>query len=183
MNRKLQHYNDQVVSTLQTEFGKKNRMAVAKLDKITINVGIGREQVNREKVVEAVTEQLGRITGQRPHVCPARISIATFKIRAGDPVGVAVTLRGQRMWDFYDKLVSIVLPQVKDFRGVPRTAFDQAGNYSLGLKEQIVFPEIAYDDIDRVRGMQIVMTIENSAGAAESTRMLELLGMPFTKTE
>jgi large subunit ribosomal protein L5 len=123
------------------------------------------------------------MSGQKPHICPARASIAAFKTRQGDPVGVAVTLRGERMWSFFDKLVSLVLPQVKDFSGVPRTAFDKVGSYSLGLKEQIVFPEINYDEIDRVRGLQCVMTVRNANSIQESMDMFEQLGMPFTKAE
>lgn len=182
MNRKKQLYQQEVVPALMDKYGKKNPFAVAKLAKITINVGVGNE-ANRQQAADAVVEQLAEITGQRPHITPARLSIASFKIRQGDPVGVAVTLRGDRMWDFFDKLVSIALPQVKDFSGVSRTAFDQAGNYSLGLTEQIIFPEIVYDEIDRVRGLQMVMTIRNSDSREESFDLLEKLGMPFRKEE
>lgn len=184
MNRKKQLYQEVVAPALQAKFNKPNKLAVARLEKIVVNVGIGKEQqTGKDKLVAAVVEQLTAITGQRPHVCPARASIASFKTRQGDPVGVAVTLRGERMWSFFDKLVSLVLPQVKDFSGVPRTAFDQVGNYSLGLKEQIVFPEINYDDIDRVRGLQCVITVRNAGSIPESMAMLEQLGMPFTKAE
>lgn len=183
MNRKQQQYQEEVVPLLQKKYGKQNAMAVAKLAKIRVNVGIGSESGNRNEVVESVMAQLATITGQKPHVRPARKSIATFAIRQGDPVGVAVTLRGERMWSFLDKLVSIVLPQVKDFRGVSRTAFDQDGNYSLGLSEQIVFPEIVYDDIDRIRGLQVTFTIRNSDGREESFDLLQKLGMPFAKEE
>ncbi len=183
MNRRKQMYQTEVIPVLTEKFGKKNRFSVAKLEKINLNVGIGREQGNREQIAKNVAEQLSAITGQKPQICAARISIAGFKVREGDPVGVAVTLRGDRMWQFFDKLVSIVLPQVKDFSGVSREAFDGRGNYSLGLREQIIFPEIVYDEIDKVRGMQITFTISNSSGKEESTVMLEKLGMPFTKTE
>jgi len=182
MNRKKQLYQQEVVPALMEKYGKKNPFAVAKLAKITINVGVGNE-TNRQQAADAVVAQLAEITGQHPHITPARLSIASFKIRQGDPVGVAVTLRGDRMWDFFDKLVSIALPQLKDFSGVSRTAFDQAGNYSLGLTEQIIFPEIVYDEIDRVRGLQMVMTIRNSDSREESFDLLEKLGMPFRKEE
>lgn len=182
MNRKKQHYQDSVVKTLQDAFGKKNAMAVAKLEKIVINVGIGSDPQG-EKAVEPVVAQLSAITGQKPRVNSARISIAGFKLRQGTPVGVSVTLRGDRMWEFFDKLVTVVLPQLKDFSGVSRTAFDKTGNYTLGLREQIVFPEIEYDAIDRVRGMQITMSISHSNGPAESMLLLQELGMPFAKEE
>jgi large subunit ribosomal protein L5 len=183
MNRKKQQYQQEVIPFLMEKYGKTNAFSVANLAKLTINVGIGNEQTNRQQVVEAVTKQLTAITGQKPHVCPSRKSIATFKVRQGDPIGVAVTLRGEHMWAFYDKLVSLVLPQVKDFRGVSRKAFDQVGNYSLGLTEQIVFPEIVYDDIDRIRGLQIIFTIRKASGVQESFDLLQKLGMPFAKEE
>lgn len=183
MNRLKQTYHQTVAPALQEKFGKKNPFAVARLEKIVVNVGIGKEAGNREQVAKAVVDQISLITGQKAQSSAARISIAGFKVRQGEPVGVAVTLRGDRMWVFFDKLVSIVLPQVKDFSGVSRTAFDNNGNYSLGLKEQIIFPEIVYDEIDKVRGMQISFTIRNSSGREESMEMLEKLGMPFTKTE
>lgn len=183
MNRKQQLYNEKVVPVLQEKYGKKNILAVAKLAKITLNVGIGNEQTNREQVVKNVTKQMTAITGQKPSVALARMSIASFKLREGEPVGIVVTMRGERMWDFLDRLVSLVLPQVKDFSGVSATAFDQVGSYSLGLSEQIVFPEINYDDIDRVRGLQMIFTIKNSSGRDESFDLLKELGMPFKKEE
>lgn len=183
MNRKQQQYQQEVVPFLKEKYGKQNDMAVAKLVKIKVNVGIGSEAGNRNEIVESVSKQLADITGQKPHQRPARKSIATFAIRQGDPIGVAVTLRGERMWVFLDKLVSIVLPQVKDFRGVSDTAFDQDGNYSLGLNEQIVFPEIVYDEIDKIRGLQITFTIRSSEGKEESYDLLQKLGMPFRKEE
>jgi len=182
MNRRKVTYQQEVLPFLMEKYGKKNALSVASLSKITVNVGIGKE-ANRQQSADAVVVQLTKMTGQKPNICAARKSIATFKTRQGDPVGVAVTLRGDRMWDFFDKVVSIVLPQVKDFGGVSNTAFDQVGNYSLGLTEQIVFPEIQYDEIDRVRGLQMVMTIRNSSGKEESFDLLQKLGMPFRKEE
>lgn len=181
MTRKLEQYRTQVVPALMQAFGKTNTLAVAKLEKIVVNVGIGRESTQRDKTVAVVVDQLSKITGQKASPRPARLSNANFKIRQGEVVGVAVTLRGDRMWSFFDKVVSVVLPQVKDFQGVSRTAFDKQGNYSLGLREQIIFPELSYDDIDQIRGMQCVFTIRNSSGATESLQLLEMLGMPFTK--
>lgn len=182
MNRKQQLYRESVVPALMEKFGKKNPFAVAKLEKIVVNVGIGSDPAG-EKAVDAVAEQLAAITGQKPRTAAARLSIATFKLRQGQIIGLSVTLRGERMWSFFDKVVSVVLPQLKDFSGVSRTAFDQNGNYNLGLKEQIVFPEINYDAIDRIRGMQITFTVANAKGKEESYEMLEMLGMPFAKAE
>jgi large subunit ribosomal protein L5 len=180
MNRKLQLYRETVVPALMEKYGKKNAFAVAKLEKIVVNVGIGSDP-SGEKAVDAVVEQIGAITGQKPRTTKARLSIATFKLRQGQIIGVSVTLRGERMWSFFDKVVSLVLPQLKDFSGVPRDSFDQSGNYNLGLKEQIVFPEIDYDAIDRIRGMQLTFTVANAASKAESFELLEKLGMPFAK--
>lgn len=182
MNRKKQQYLENVVPALQKQFGKDNAMAVARLNKIVVNVGIGSDPQGT-KAAQPVADQLAAITGQKPRINSARISVAGFKLREGTPVGVSVTLRGDRMWEFYDKLVTVVLPQLKDFSGVSRTSFDGNGNYTLGLHEQIVFPEIEYDEIDRIRGMQITMTVGHSEGKEESMFLLEQLGMPFTKEE
>ncbi len=180
MNRKLALYRETVAPALMEKFGKDNSFAVAKLEKIVVNVGIGSDP-SGEKAAEAVMKQIGDITGQKPRTTKARLSIATFKLRQGQTIGVSVTLRGERMWSFFDKLVSLVLPQLKDFTGVPRNSFDQSGNYNLGLKEQIVFPEIDYDAIDRIRGMQITFTVANADSKEESFELLEKLGMPFAK--
>lgn len=179
MNRLKQKYQQEVVPVLEKEFKIDNVFAVPKLEKIVINMGIT-DQQNREKAIENVVEQFKVITGMKPNVTRARKSIATFKTRAGDPLGVMVTLRGEYMWEFLDKLISLALPRVKDFQGISRTAFDTNGNYNLGIEEQIVFPEINYDDIESVRGLQatIVTTTNDSKKAF---RLLELLGMPFAK--
>ncbi len=182
MNRKKQLYQEKVVPFLQEKYKKTNAFSVARIAKIVVNVGIGSDPQG-EKALEPVLQQLSLITGQKPQPTKIRISIAGFKIREGQSVGAAVTLRGEKMWAFYDKLVTVVLPQLKDFTGVSRDAFDQAGSYSLGLREQIIFPEIEYDKIDRVRGLQVVITVENSAGKEESLDLLAQLGMPFAKEE
>ena len=167
MNRKKQLYQEKVIPFLQEKYKKENDFAVARLKKIVVNVGLGSDPQG-EKAVEPVLQQLAQITGQKPQPTQVRISIANFKVCAGDAVGAAVTLRGEKMWAFFDKLVTIVLPQLKDF---------------TGLKEQIVCPEIDYDKIDRVRGLQVVMTVENSSGKEESLDLLAELGMPFEKEE
>lgn len=181
MNRLQKQYQEQVVPQLQKEFGVDNAMAVPKIKKIVVNTGISEPQ-HQDKALENVSEQLAAITGQKPKVTSARQSIAGFKIRTGDPLGLMVTLRGKRMYQFLDKLISIVLPRVKDFQGVSLTAFDQSGNYSLGIREQIVFPEIDYDKIDKVRGLQISIVI-NGDSTQQNLHMLKLLGMPFAKED
>ncbi len=181
MNRLQQKYQDQVIKQLETEFNKTNIMSVAKPVKIVVNVGVSKkENADTNKIIESWVSQLSIITGQKPKICKAKKSIAGFKMRQGDPVGVSVTLRGNRMWEFMDKLISIVLPRVKDFQGVAKSHMDSVGNYNLGLTEQIVFPEINYDQIAKVSGLQI--TIVNKADSREEAmKLLELLGMPFEK--
>lgn len=181
MNRLYKKYLDEIRPQLQKELKVDNVMATPKIQKIILNVGITGEQ-NQKAAIDNMAEQLMVITGQKPKITSARQSIAGFKLRAGDPIGVAVTLRGERMYQFLDKLINIALPRVKDFQGVPTDAFDAVGNYSLGLKEQIVFPEINYDKIDKVRGLQIVI-VGTGNNPAEGRRLLELFGMPFKKEE
>jgi len=182
MNRLKQQYNEQVAKTLQTELKLKSIMAVPAVQKIVINMGVidPQDPKARENVMANIIEQFRSITGQQPQITRARKAIAGFKLRKGDPLGVMVTLRGQRMWQFMDKLISITLPRVKDFQGVSRTAFDAKGNYNLGIEEQIVFPEINYDTIERIRGLQVTVVMNNS-NPDSSRRLLELLGMPFEK--
>lgn len=184
MNRLKQQYQQQVVPTLMKEFAVDNLMGVAALDKIVINMGVSQPQDPRERkrVIENIVDQFTIISGQKPQITTARKSIAGFKLRAGDPLGVMVTLRGDYMWEFLDKLISIALPRVKDFRGVSRVSFDAAGNYNLGISEQIVFPEINYDAIESIRGLQVTVVMEHS-NAQQSFRLLELLGMPFEKEQ
>jgi large subunit ribosomal protein L5 len=184
MNRLKQKYQEEVVSALQKEFNHANVFSVGKINKIVINMGIKdpADPKARAKVIDNVVSQFEVISGQKPQITRARQSIANFKLREGDPLGVAVSLRGQRMWEFLDKLIAIALPRVKDFRGISRTAFDGQGNYSLGLEEQIVFPEIDYDKIESIRSLQINI-VTSTKNDKESFRMLELLGFPFEKEE
>ncbi len=173
-------YEKEVRPTLQKEFDHKNSMAVPQLQKVILNIGLG-EALAKPEVIEKAGQYLGLIAGQKPAVRKARKSIATFKLRAGMPIGVAVTLRGKRMYDFTDKLFSIVLPRVRDFRGLSTTAFDSSGNYSIGLREQTVFPEVDYTVIDKVRGLQITF-VSTAKNKDEAKRLLELLGLPFRKS-
>jgi large subunit ribosomal protein L5 len=175
----LEYYYENAVPKLMEEFGFTNKMAVPKIAKITINMGL-KEAAHDKGILEKANEQLTLIAGQKPKVTKAKKSIANFKLREGDPVGLCVTLRGKRMYDFFLKLVSAVLPRVRDFQGVPKTAFDPQGNYTLGFTEQIVFPEIEYSKIDKIRGLEVTLVIPNS-NAKISQRLLTLLGMPFEK--
>ncbi len=177
MPRLKDKYNNEVVKAMMQKFGYKNVMQVPRLVKIVLNVGLG-EAVQNSKAVDAAVEDLMTITGQRPIVTKAKKSIAAFKLRQGMTIGAKVTLRGDRMWDFADKLFNVALPRVRDFRGVSPKSFDGRGNYTLGIKEQLIFPEIDYDKIDKVRGMDIsfVTTAETDEEAME---LLRLLGMPF----
>lgn len=172
-------YLENVVPAMQKEFGFENVMRVPALKKIVINVGLG-EAIADAKALDSTVEDVSLIAGQRPVVTKAKKSIAAFKVRAGMSIGVMVTLRGNRMYEFYDRLISTALPRIRDFRGVSSKAFDGRGNYSLGITEQIVFPEIDYDKVDRIRGLQvsIVTTARNDV---EGRRLLELMGMPYAR--
>jgi large subunit ribosomal protein L5 len=177
--RILKKYTEEVVPALQKEFGYKNPMQVPRLTKIVVNMGLG-EAVQNSKIIEAAVGDLTAITGQKPVITRARKSIATFKLREGMPIGAMVTLRRARMWEFYDRLVTFALPRVRDFKGVSPKAFDGRGNYTLGVREQIVFPEIEYDKVDKIKGLNItlVTTAENDEHARA---LLRGLGMPFRK--
>jgi large subunit ribosomal protein L5 len=170
-------YDRTVKPMLQERFGYKSTMQVPKLDKITVNMGVG-DAKQDTNVLEAAIEQLGIITGQRPNVRRARKSIANFKLREEMPVGVAVTLRDARMYEFFDRLVSVAIPRIRDFRGLSPRSFDGRGNYNLGLREQIIFPEIDYDAIDQTRGLDIAITT-TAATDEEAYALLEAFGMPF----
>ncbi len=175
-----EHYQNKVSPALKTQFKYKNAMETPRLVKVVLNIGLG-EAITNAKALEAAEKDLAAISGQHPITTRSRKSIAAFKLRKGMPIGLAVTLRGKRMYDFLEKLFHAVLPRIRDFQGVPRTSFDGRGNYTLGMKEQIVFPEIDYDKVDKVRGLEItiVTTAQNNE---EGLRFLELLGMPFARS-
>jgi large subunit ribosomal protein L5 len=175
-----ERYQSEVRGQLQREFSLANVMEVPRLEKIVVNVGVGSETQTDSKALDAAVNDLTIITGQKPVIAKARKSIANFKLREGKPIGVKVTLRGQRMWAFLDRLMNVALPRVRDFRGVPAEAFDGRGNYTLGLREQLVFPEIEYDKIDKVRGMEITV-VTTARNDEQGRRLLQLLGMPFSK--
>ena len=172
-------YEGEVVAKLTSRFGYGSRMQVPRLQKVTLNMGVG-EAKQTASVLEAATEQLGIIAGQRPSVRRARKSIASFKVREGMPVGVAVTLRGARMWEFIDRLISIAIPRIRDFRGLNARAFDGRGNYTLGIREQLIFPEIDYDSIDEVRGLDVAITTSAQTDE-EAFELLLGLGFPFSQ--
>lgn len=180
MHRLLDNYKKEIVPQLTREFQFKNVMEVPRVEKVVINIGLGSETQTDNKAVDAAVSDLTIITGQKPVVTKARKSISNFKLREGKAIGVKVTLRGERMWSFLDRLMNIALPRVRDFRGISGDAFDGRGNYTLGLREQLVFPEIEYDKIDKLRGMEI--TVVTSAKSDEhGRRLLQILGMPFRK--
>lgn len=177
--RMLARYRDEVVPALMREFGYKSIMEVPRVSKIVLNIGMG-EALQNARALESATRDLTMITGQRPVTTRARKSISAFKIREGMAIGLMVTLRGRRMYEFLDRLISSALPRIRDFQGVPRDSFDGRGNYSLGIREQVIFPEIDYNSIDRIRGLQIVVAT-TARNDAEGLRLLELLGMPFAR--
>jgi len=179
MNRMRERYQQQVAPALMEAFGLQNSMQIPRIQKVVVNIGVG-EALDNPKALEAAVEDLTTITGQRPIQTKARKSIANFKLREGRIIGTKVTLRGDRMWSFLDRVMNVALPRVRDFRGVSPNAFDGRGNYTLGLRDQLVFPEIEYDKIDKLRGLEV--TIVTTAGDDEQARaLLQLLGMPFRK--
>ena len=179
-----QKYYEHAQPELLKEFGYSSVFGVPRLKKIIVNTGIGEpnDARARGKIIDNVADQFALITGQKPLITSATKSIANFKIRQGDPMGVKVTLRGERMWEFFEKLVAVALPRVKDFQGVSRTAFDHQGNYSMGIEEQIIFPEIEYDKIESVRSLQVTF-VTTAKSDEEAFRLLELLGVPFAKIQ
>jgi large subunit ribosomal protein L5 len=172
-------YIDEIRPSLVERFGYSTPMQAPRIDKVTVNMGVG-EAKQDSKMLDAASEQLATITGQKPNIRRARKSIAQFKVREGMPVGVAVTLRGERSYEFLDRLMSIAIPRIRDFRGLNPRSFDGRGNYSLGVREQIIFPEVDYDEIDHVRGLDITITTTASSDE-ESFALLQALGMPFAK--
>jgi large subunit ribosomal protein L5 len=177
MSRLKERYTADVVPALEKEFGYKNVMAIPRIEKVVVNMGLG-EATQNAKIVDTGVDELGRVTGQKPVVTRAKKSIAQFKVRKGMPIGTMVTLRGERMWEFLDRLMSVALPRVRDFRGVSPRGFDGRGNYTLGLKDQLLFPEIAYLKVDKARGMNISV-VTTAKTDEESRKLLQLLGMPF----
>ena len=177
MPRLQDYYRTEVVPRLKSKFGYRNAMQVPRLTKVIVNMGLG-DAIENIKVIDSATEEIGVITGQKPVVTKARKSIANFKLRAGVPIGVMVTLRRDRMYYFLDKLMAIALPRVRDFKGVSPKGFDGRGNYTLGVKEQIIFPEVNYDKIDKIRGMNITI-VTTARTDEEGLELLRLLGMPF----
>ncbi|MBS7305698.1 MAG: 50S ribosomal protein L5 [Lachnospiraceae bacterium] len=179
MSRYKDLYKDQIVDGMIKKFGYKNVMEVPKLDKIVLNMGVG-EAKDNAKLLETAVRDMEIITGQKAVVTKAKNSVANFKIREGMPIGCKVTLRGEKMYDFLDRLVNLALPRVRDFRGINPNAFDGRGNYALGIKEQLIFPEIEYDKVDKVRGMDIIM-VTTAKTDEEARELLTQFGMPFAK--
>ena len=179
MARLKDYYKQEVAPALMKKFNYSSTMQIPKLDKIVINVGAGEAKENA-KAIDSIMTDLAAITGQRPQVCKAKKSVANFKLRAGMPIGVKVTLRGDRMYEFMDRLFNIALPRVRDFRGISPNSFEGRGNYNMGIREQLIFPEIEYDKIDKVRGMDICF-VTTAATDEESRELLTLMGAPFAK--
>ncbi|MFR7820329.1 50S ribosomal protein L5 [Candidatus Pseudoruminococcus sp.] len=179
MARMKDVYISEIAPALMKKFGYKSVMQIPKLDKIVINVGAGEAREN-SKAIDAISSDLAAITGQKPMVCKAKKSVANFKLREGMPIGVKVTLRGNRMYEFLDRLFNVALPRVRDFRGINANSFDGRGNYNMGLKEQLIFPEIEFDKVDKVRGMDICF-VTTAQTDEEARELLKLLGAPFEK--
>ena len=179
MSRLKEQYQNEIIDAMIKKFGYKNIMEVPKLDKVVINMGVG-EAKDNAKLLDAAIADMEKITGQKAVVCKAKKSVANFKIREGMPIGCKVTLRGEKMYEFVDRLVNLALPRVRDFRGVNPNAFDGRGNYALGIKEQLIFPEIEYDKVDKVRGMDIIV-VTTAKTDEEARELLTQFNMPFTK--
>jgi large subunit ribosomal protein L5 len=180
MARLKDRYREEVAPALKERFGIENPMRIPRLEKIVVNMGVGEASQN-SRAMDGAMEDLAKITGQKPQLRRARKSIAGFKIREGMPVGARVTLRGERMWEFLDRLVSVALPRVRDFRGISPRSFDGRGNYALGLREQLIFPEISYDSIDATRGLDVAV-VTTTESDEEARELLRLLGMPFRES-
>ena len=179
MNRLQERYTNEITKNLMKKFGYESTMQIPKMEKIVINIGVG-DAVNNSKFLEEAVEELTLISGQKPIVTTAKKSIAGFKVREGQAIGCKVTLRGERMYEFADRLINLALPRVRDFRGVNQNSFDGRGNYALGIKEQLIFPEIEYDKVDKVRGMDIIF-VTTANTDEEARELLTLFGMPFKK--
>ena len=177
-----QRYQKEIVPALMQSLGMTNMMEVPRIQKVVVNIGVG-EALDNAKALDAAVGDMTKVTGQKPIVTKARKSIANFKLREGRAIGVKVTLRGERMWSFLDRLINIALPRVRDFRGISPNSFDGRGNYTVGLREQLVFPEIEYDKITRTQGMDITFVIKNAKNADQSRALLKYFGMPFKEKE
>ncbi len=180
MTRLFDRYTNEVIPALKKEFGYKNPMEIPRVEKVVLNVGLGKDASSNSKLIEVVCNEIGAITGQKPVITKAKKSIASFKLRQGMPIGVMVTLRRDRMYEFLDRLMNIALPRVRDFRGVSDKAFDGKGNYTLGIKEHIIFPEIQLDKIEKVYGMNICV-VTSARTDEEARSLIKHLGMPFRK--
>ena len=179
MSRLKEQYQNEIIDAMNKKFGYKNIMEVPKLDKVVINMGVG-EAKDNHKVLESAIADMEKITGQKAVICKAKKSVANFKFREGMPIGCKVTLRGEKMYEFVDRLINLALPRVRDFRGVNPNAFDGRGNYALGIKEQLIFPEIEYDKVDKVRGMDVIF-VTTAKTDEEARELLRQFNMPFTK--
>ena len=179
MNRVLETYKNNVIPQMMKKFNYSSVMEVPKLEKIVVNIGVG-DSIHNSKLLDAAVEELTQITGQKPIITKAKKSIAAFKLREGSSIGCKVTLRGDRMYHFYDKLVSVALPSVRDFRGLSKNSFDGHGNYTMGLREQLIFPEVNYDKVLKIRGMDVVI-VTTATSDEEGRELLTLLGLPFRK--
>jgi large subunit ribosomal protein L5 len=177
MARLKDYYVEKVIPALEKELNYRNKMEIPKLVKIIVNMGLG-EAIQNAKILDSAAQEISLITGQKPVITKARKSIATFKLRQGMSIGCMVTLRGDRMYEFFDRLVNVALPRIRDFRGIPTKSFDGRGNFALGLKEQIIFPEIDYDKVEKVRGMNIVI-VTSAKTDGEARQLLRLMGVPF----
>jgi len=172
-------YRQEVVPALMKEFGYRNVMEAPRLEKVVVNIGLG-EALQNPKALDSAASDIAAVTGQKPVITRAKRSIANFKVRQGNPIGLMVTVRGDRMWELVDRMVNAALPRIRDFHGVSNKGFDGRGNYSLGIREQLIFPEIEYDKIDRIRGLQITL-VTTARNDEEGKRLLQLLGMPFSR--
>ena len=181
MNRAREFYEKEIVPAMMEKFSYKNKMAVPKIDKVVVNVGLGEAKENA-KAIENAMGDITIITGQKPIQTKARKSVANFKLREGMPIGVKVTLRGEKMYSFVDRVIGVALPRVRDFQGVSGEAFDGRGNYTLGIKEQIIFPEISYENIDKIRGMNVII-VTTAKSDEEAYELLRLFGMPFKRAQ
>ena len=181
MNRAREFYEKEIVPAMMEKFAYKNKMAVPKIEKVVVNVGLGEAKENA-KAIDAASGDIAIVTGQKPIVTKAKKSVANFKLRQGMPIGVKVTLRGEKMYSFVDRVIGIALPRVRDFQGVSAEAFDGRGNYTLGIREQIIFPEISYENVDKIRGMNVIF-VTTAKSDEEAHELLRLFGMPFKRAQ